>query len=59
MDRYQFFKYLLSAMADKTEITGANMKDYCGCIQIVGETSDQVITLTVSFKDKEDDQDGN
>ena len=59
MDRYAFFKYLLSAMADKTTITDAKMKDYYGSIQIVGETIDQVITLTVSFKDKEADQDGN
>ena len=54
MNKFWLFRKLLDFMADHTEVVDADMDNYCGNITIIGETEDQVITITVSLKDKEE-----
>lgn len=54
MDRFWLFRHLLDFMADHSEVVDADLDNYCGDIEITGETDDQVIKVTVSFKNKEE-----
>lgn len=54
MDKFWMFRYLLDFMADRCEVTDADM-NYCGnCILIQGVNDEKIITIEVSIKDKEE-----
>ena len=57
MNKYWIFRQLLDFMADHSNVVGADMENYRGCIEITGETDDQIITITVSLRDKEAEKD--
>lgn len=59
MDRYFVFKELLEFMADHSEVINAKMRNYADDIEISGEANSQIVTITVTFKDKEVAGDGN
>ena len=54
MNKYWLFRELLDFMADRAEVIDANMKNYCGNMEIVGDDGDEIINIEVSFKNKED-----
>lgn len=54
MDKYWVFRQLLDFMADHAVVVDADMDNYCGDMEITGETDEQTITIKISMKDKEE-----
>lgn len=57
MEKYWVFRQLLDFMADHSEVVDADMDNYCGDMEITGETDDKVITIKITMKDKEEHND--
>ena len=57
MNKYFLFRQLLDFMADHTEVTDADMDNYCGNIVITGEDDEHVIRIEASIKGKEEKED--
>lgn len=57
MDKYWLFRELLDFMADRAEVTDADMNNFCGSIEITGEVEGQIVKIECSIKDKEEKKD--
>ena len=54
MDKYFVFRKMMDFLADHAEITDADM-NYCGdTVMVEAENDDEVITIEVTFKKKEE-----
>ena len=51
MKKYDVFQYLLDFVADKYEVTDADMNTYCGAIEICGKNDGQTIKITVELEE--------
>ena len=51
---FTIFKEMLDYMAHISKVTDATMYNYCGEIDITGETEGQTIRIRVSITDKEE-----
>lgn len=59
MDKYVIFREMLDYVAHIADVTDADM-NYCGNnIIVIGDRDDQVITIEVTIKNKEEKKDGN
>ena len=57
MEKYFLFREMLDFMANNTEVTDADMNNYCGNLTITGVDDEHVIKIEVSIKDKEANKD--
>ena len=56
MDKYFVFRKLLDFVAENSEVTNADMNNYCGDIEITGTADDgSTITIKVTMKEGEKD----
>lgn len=53
MDKYFAFKKMLEFMADHAKVVDADMNYYNGSMKIDGETDGQKITIELTIKQKE------
>lgn len=58
MDKYSVFRHMLDFVADRYDVTGADMCNYSGDIEITG-TDAGGSSITIYVKMKEAEQDGN
>lgn len=57
MSRYDLFRNFLNFIAMNYEVTGANMNNYSGDIEIRGKKNGQEIKITVELKEEEEKKD--
>ena len=57
MKKYCIFRDLLDFMSDHAMVVDADMNNYSGDIEIIGETEGQTITIKVSITEEENNGD--
>ena len=58
IDKFYLFRDLLDIFAERVdEVTGADMDNYCGDIEISGVCGNHKLRLTVSITKKEENKD--
>ena len=57
MKKYCIFRELLDFMSDHAMVVDADMNNYSGDIEIIGETEGQTITIKVSITEEENNGD--
>lgn len=57
MDKYFVFRKLMDLVSDFADVVDADMNQWGGGMEIVGEADGKKITINVSIKQKEADED--
>lgn len=57
MDKYEIFKEMLALVADNATVTDADMSNWRGSMEVVGEDEGHTITIEVTIEKKEENED--
>lgn len=56
-DRFLIFRELLDFMTNRADVIDADMRNYCGDMEITGDDGEKIIKIVVSIENKEEKKD--